>query len=78
LDLLRDSPSSNSRNSENSDDYVRDLREKLDEIHQDVRDRMEIKFNRVEGCYDTKARDCFSNKVKKFDFIILEEKKENF
>jgi len=58
----------------NPDNYVRNLQEKLDEIHQDVRDRMEMKSNRVKKRYDKKEI-VFSNKVKKSGFIILEERK---
>jgi len=74
LDLLRSSLSS-SGYSENPDDYVRDLRKKLDKIHQDVRDRMEMKSNRVKRCYDRKARDCFFEQgQKRSGFIIFVEK----
>jgi len=58
LDLLRGSPPS-SGHSEIPDNYVRDLQKKLDEIHQDVRNQMEMKSNRVKGRYDKKTRDLF-------------------
>jgi len=73
LDLLRGSPP-NSGHTENPDNYVRNLQEKLDEIHQDVRDRMKMKSYRVKGRY-RKLGIVFSNKVKKSSFIILEERK---
>jgi len=57
LDQLQSSPPS-SGHTENFDNYVRNLQEKLNEIHQDVRKRMEMKSNRVKGRYK-KARDCF-------------------
>jgi len=57
LDLLRGSPPSN-ENSENSEDYVRNLRKKLDEIHQEIRNQMEMKSSRIKWRYDRKARDC--------------------
>jgi len=61
----------------NPDNYVRNLQEKLDEIHQGVRERIEMKSNRVKRRYDKKARAVSSKRVKKFGFIILEEKKRN-
>jgi len=57
LDLLRGSPPSN-ENSEDPEGYVRNLRRKLDKIHQEVRDRMEMRSSRIKGRYDKKARDC--------------------
>lgn len=35
--------------SESVDEYVRDLREKLDEIHQGVRERLKMRFSRTKG-----------------------------
>jgi len=75
LDLLRSSPSSN-RYYENPDDYVRDLREKLDKINQGVRDRIKIKSNRVKGRYDRKTRDCFFEQEQKIWLYNLRRKKE--
>jgi len=58
LNLLRGS-SLSSGHTENPDNYVRNLQEKLDETHQNIRDQMEMKSNRVKRYYDKKARDCF-------------------
>jgi len=57
LALLRGfSPSGH---SENPNNYVRNLQEKLDEIHQDVKNRMEMKSNKFKERYGTKIRDFF-------------------
>jgi len=57
LDLLRGFPPNNG-NSENPEGYVRNLRGKLNKIHQEVRNRMEMRSSRIKGHYDRKARDC--------------------
>jgi len=56
LDLLRGSPYN--ENSVDLEDYVQNLRGKLDKIHQEVRNRMKIKSSRIKGRYDRKARNC--------------------
>jgi len=53
LDLLRGSP--NNGNSVDPEDYVRNLRGKLDKIHQEVRNRIKMKSSRIKGRYDKKA-----------------------
>jgi len=64
LNLLRGSPP-NSKHTENPDNYVRNLQKKLNKIHQDVRDQMEIKSNIIKGRYDKKARQCFFEQSQK-------------
>ncbi|XP_020297077.1 uncharacterized protein LOC109861714 [Pseudomyrmex gracilis] len=54
LDLLRGSPSNYCSSS--SEDYICELESKLEEIHQDVRERLEMKSNKAKMRYDLKAR----------------------
>jgi len=75
LDLLQGS-SPNSEHAENPDNYVRNLQEKLDEIHQDVRDWIKMKSNKVKGRYDKKARDCFFEQGQKDWLYNPRRKKE--
>lgn len=69
LDLLQGSPP-NCNSSETIEEYVQDLRKKLDEIHQKVRKRLNIKSYRTKGRYDQKGI-YFSNSVNKFGYLIL-------
>ncbi|XP_020298020.1 uncharacterized protein LOC109862393, partial [Pseudomyrmex gracilis] len=54
LDLLRGS--SPNYCSGFSEDYIREVESKLEEIHQDVRERLEMKSNKAKMRYDLKAR----------------------
>ncbi|KMQ86314.1 integrase core domain protein [Lasius niger] len=54
LDLLVRSPPKNE--SQSVGGFVRNLKEKLERIHSDVRERMNVKSSRVKSWYDRKAR----------------------
>ncbi|XP_020298142.1 uncharacterized protein LOC109862481 [Pseudomyrmex gracilis] len=54
LDLLRGSPPN--YYSSSSENYIHELKSKLEEIHQDVRERLEMKSNKAKMRYDLKAR----------------------
>ncbi|XP_020296843.1 uncharacterized protein LOC109861557 [Pseudomyrmex gracilis] len=54
LNLLRGSPPNYCSSS--LEDYICELESKLEEIHQDVRERLEMKSNKAKMRYDLKAR----------------------
>lgn len=57
LDLLRGNPPrSNEKESRTVGGYVKDLREKLEEIHSTVKKRMSLRSSRIKTWYDRRAR----------------------
>jgi len=71
---LRDSPSGN-EHFKNVDKYIPNLREKLDEIHQNVRDQMEIKSIKIKNVMIKKIRHCFFEQGQKVWFYNAHRKK---
>lgn len=54
--------------------FIRNLREKLDEIHSDVREKMNVKFSRMKAWYDRKARQVIFQEGEKVWFYYPQRK----